>query len=209
MTFWLSHAAVGLVKFPSVFAHNLLVLRLASEHSVNFALKYERRLVSRMQERLKAHESLSFSSLLERLDTRIVQSLEIEDACRLAREKPPRSDPPAPKAGARQHGRGSNAASTSAADTSRRPARTPSPRRQLPRQGARSRTRSARRGAPPASAQKATRKQVCFDFNPSAGRRCPLGARCTKEHLDTKDPALKARFDKAKAAFDLSQRGSR
>jgi hypothetical protein len=173
---------------------------------VNFALKYERRLISRMQERLKAHDSLSLNHLLERLDTRLVQSLEIEDACRLAKEKT-RADPPAPKPG-KGSGRGSAATASAAVDKTRRTARTPSPRRLPARQSVRSRTRSPRRGAPPASTQKATRKQVCFDFNPSAGRRCPLGARCTKEHLDTKDPALKARFDKAKAAFDLFQKGS-
>ncbi len=48
---------------------------------------------------------------------------------------------------------------------------------------------------------KAVRKQICFDFDPSRGHKCSLGAACSREHLDTKVADLLVRFDKARASF--------
>ena len=53
-TFWLSHAAVELVSLPSVFAHILLLIRLADERSVKFVIIYERRLMVRMLEKIRS-----------------------------------------------------------------------------------------------------------------------------------------------------------
>ena len=42
---------------------------------------------------------------------------------------------------------------------------------------------------------------ICFDHDPQNGKTCSKGSACTKEHLDTKNPTLAARFTKASAAF--------
>ncbi|MCP3913922.1 MAG: hypothetical protein GY711_00020, partial [bacterium] len=59
-------------------------------------------------------------------------------------------------------------------------------------------------GAPLASGKGARKGRIplCLDHDVAAGRRCPLGAACDKEHVDTSDPSGAERFAKAKLALD-------
>ena len=193
-TFWLSHAAVGVVSIPAVYSHLLCLIKLADERSVRFAILYERRLTARILERIRSGERFRCSQCIEKLDTRIIDRLDIEESRSARLLKTPTKDkaPDArPKYAAPSH--------SGAKVTQRR--RSPSkPRgsRQTPPKAPaarRERTppRATRRERTPPRAEK---KQVCLDHDPSSRRSCPLGSRCPKDHLDTKDPALKARFDK-------------
>ena len=187
-TFWLSHAAVGLVSLPAAFAHFLLLMRLADERSVKFVLAYERRLMVRMLERIRSGEKFKFCDCISHLDSRIVDRLDIEEA------RPERVSKPLPKEKPR--------------DTRLRPPVTPRDNKAPVRRRSASKDRKRspprrlavkRERTPPRAPKRSPasdRRPLCLEHDPASRKTCPLGSRCPKEHLDTKDPALKARFDK-------------
>ena len=196
MTYWLSHAAVGIVSLASVFAHNLCLVRLADERSVKFVIIYERRLIVRLLEKIRGGEQCDFSAAISRIDSGLLDRLDIEDA--KLRPLPAARDPkPAP----------ARDLAKPRAALARKPARGSSPRRRSrsnDRRRHRTPPRDARRQPAPQSSTKEPprRRPLCFDHDPANRRVCQLGKDCPKEHLDTKDASLRERFSKAKTAFD-------
>ena len=63
-TFWLSHAAVGIVRMPTVFSFILLILKMISEHDLQYAMGYVRQLQQNMLTHVKMSESASLDSCL-------------------------------------------------------------------------------------------------------------------------------------------------
>ena len=108
-TFWLSHAAVGIVNFGVVLAHMLCVVKMHSDHGLLFAIRHERRLVDLLQLRLDFGESLNLAKLLSLPVQSIVNELLLSDRDRpvLPKDKkkpvlpPPPPPPPGPKTSAK------------------------------------------------------------------------------------------------------------
>ncbi len=91
------------------------------------------------------------------------------------------------------------------ADRKIRSSRRPSPISRPPRLPPRTNVKKEKspRQSQAASQSKAPpprRPWVCLDHDPANGASCPALPSCTREHLDTKDPAAAQRFLRAKAA---------
>jgi hypothetical protein len=197
--FWLSHAAVGLVDVISVFGHLLCLLRLADEHSVDFALQYELRLQARILEAVKRNGStLDINSRIMTIDPRLLDELRF---------------------GPSHTGRGRNRGRQAAEDgepqaapssASKPPKVTPSKAEKAPpapRTAANSR-KSGSTGTKPSVAPASSgssgksKDKICFDHNSVQGLSCSKGSSCTYLHLDTNQPDELLRWSRAKASFD-------
>ena len=75
--FWLAHAAVGVIQFPDVFAHLLLLIRMIAEHSLSYAIRYERDLHYELQSLTRGSQKFNFSDLLQRPLRRLTHKLDI------------------------------------------------------------------------------------------------------------------------------------
>ncbi|CAJ1418759.1 unnamed protein product, partial [Effrenium voratum] len=76
--FWLAHAAVGVIQFPDVFAHLLMLIRMSAEHGLAYALRYERDLHYELQSLTRSSEKFNFSDLLHRPLRRLTHKLDIK-----------------------------------------------------------------------------------------------------------------------------------
>jgi hypothetical protein len=103
LSFWISHAAIGICKFEAVFSHILMFIRMQDQYGIAFAIKHERRLLDRCYTSLKASVEFDIDDLLSRPCPDIVQEIlltkAIEDKPR-APIKLPGKSPPAPGASA-------------------------------------------------------------------------------------------------------------
>jgi hypothetical protein len=98
LSFWMSHAAIGICKFEAVFAHILMFIRMQDQYGIAFAIKHERRLLDRCYTSLKGSVEFDLDILLSRPCPEIVQEIlltkAIEDKPR-APVKLPANPPPA------------------------------------------------------------------------------------------------------------------
>lgn len=76
--FWLAHAVVGVIQFPDVLAHLLLLIRMTAERSLSYAVRYERDLHYELQSLTRSSQKFSFSDLLHRPLRRLTHKLDIK-----------------------------------------------------------------------------------------------------------------------------------
>ena len=178
--FWLSHLAIGEVSLPSVMAHQLLLLRLIKEESLAFAVSYEHRLQLFLADEARAGNTRDVSFDI----SYVIDSLR-RDLDNARKPTPPHVAPvKAVPAGA--------AARAAAAPKAAA--------RKGGGKGGGSGKAVAALGQPP------VRKRVCLKHDSRAGKTC-RDSKCMSEleHLDTAQPALAERFDRASAAFAASE----
>ena len=173
-TFWLSHCAAGLVQFEACFAHILLLVRLNEERGLQFAARYSDHVLENIRTAIREGREIDISSYIAYEDFSLTQEIltEIPSA-----RVPHRDDRGAPQPG---KGKGK----------SHDPSRA-SP----PGSGGRQLSTATNSSRPE------TRKQVCFDHDPLHAKTCSAGVSCTREHLDTRDPASADRWRRAHDAF--------
>ena len=176
LVYWLSHLILDQFHLGHLFAHILLLLRMAEEHSTNYVERYEQLFSASLLERVKAGERFSLGDALARRDRDVLYRIDVT-APRAGKTSTPPSKPPLPRA----------------------PRATPAAPPAVPRAA---RTPAAGRSAPNGSSRQSPRKPVCFAHHPAEGKTCSDAA-CLheKEHLDTKNPDELLRWDRARAAF--------
>ena len=90
-------------------------------------------------------------------------------------------------------------------DLNKRQMVTPPKKPREDKKASRSRTPPKIRPAPKVKASQSapskTKTLICFSHDPANSIQCPLGSKCPNEHLNTSEPAMRARFDRAQAAF--------
>ena len=178
LTFWLSHSAAGAVSLLSVFAHIMVILKMCHDHSSKFAIRYERRLVIRVQELLRIDSSVNIDSKISFLDPGIVTTLELEDARQWSGPRAPHSQPlPTARTTRKDETKPRD-------DSKKRPLKD-----------------SVRLD------NSVKKKYVCFDHDPASKATCSK-TKCTFEHLDTTKPDLRARWLQAKAAAERNPKKS-
>ena len=198
-TCWLSHAVVGACSFSAVFTHLLLLIKLADENSTDFIRRYERRLQTKLLAEFRAYSRPpDISTALEVLDDDIVAKLIRDDFQRRPREAPFRGK------GRPEDRRERTPRRSPRRDTKQRATREASSEKD---RAPRDRPTDDRQPRDPGAAR---RPPICFDHDPASGKRCANFRTCkaTREHLDTSKADEKARYDKAKAAFER-RRGAR
>jgi len=206
ITFWMSHVAVGIVAVESVFIHLFHLIQLAEEHSTDFVARYERLLMVKLHCTLRSDpQSFRVRPALERVDSDIVADLVRESLIARASEA----------ARAKVADRKQPEARKIFSPTRRDKTQDAPPASEQPAKGGG--RQSGGTSQPPQPDAKVaaarTKRQVCFSHDPAKGTRCS-DAQCqaSKDHLDTAQPALRTRFDQAKAAYDRRQaagKGSR
>ena len=181
--FWLSHAAVGLVSIPSVLGHLLGIIRLVDEFDLLFASKYELHLQRKLQELIKTRgDDMDISDRIVVLDSGITAELRL--TAKAPRAVPSKGDPVTPTKANKGKGKGSGKAAT--------PSRAPPAAQTTPQKSS----------APAKGGTKGVRNtdRICFDHDPSRSSVCSRGRSCQHTHLDTRQPDLLIRFDRAVAA---------
>ena len=182
-TFWLSHSAVGACRPESAMAHVLVLIRMASERSLKFAVAYERRLAIYVENKGREKSQRSLDSMLESEVESIVRDLEI----RSHRETGTGGGPSQPHRPGPRPGQGP------AVDAL-------GPKRPDKPSG----------GGPAKDKQpKDLSKEVCFAHDPRESKVCPHGDKCQRLHLDTVKAEEASRFDKALASFQAGGRKGR
>ena len=69
---------VGVIQFPDVFAHLLLLIRMSAEHGLSYAICYERDLHYELQSLTRSSQKFHFSDLLQRPLRRLTHKLDIK-----------------------------------------------------------------------------------------------------------------------------------
>ena len=162
-----------------MMAHQLLLLRLIEEESLAFAVSYEHRLQLFLADEARAGTTRDVSFDISYVIDSLRRDLEYS-----RRQNPPQA--------AAVRARPAVAAAKAAAPKA------------AARKGGGKGGASAKAGA--ASGQPLVRKRVCLKHDPRAGKTC-RDSKCLSEleHLDTAQPALAERFDRASAAFAASE----
>lgn len=176
-TFWLSHCAAGLVRFESVFAHILLIVRLFEERGGKFAYRYTRALLDRIRTSIREGLYMDVDRAISSEDISIVQEL-------MAAGVPPPPPPAIP--------------SEVPASPLKPGPTTP------PGSGKRDSKGSGKKDSGPGTGKGigTQKRHVCFDHDPLNSKVCTLGPGCPRDHLDTRQPALLARYNRALEVFN-------
>ena len=185
--FWLSHFAIGEVSITAVFAHVLLISRIADERSSDFASKYVLLFNEHLKDRIKSSEAFDLSAAIATKDLVVWQRLELQE---LTHSRPSQQPNLRARGSGGARGRGGSQASRHSAPA---PVSPGEPRLPFPPPLPVLRPTGPRVASGP-------KRPVCFDNDPRSNRSCASGAACLKEHLDTKHPDQARRFDAAKAA---------
>jgi hypothetical protein len=179
LTFWLSHAAVGIIDFVDVFAHMLVFTKMDSEEGLHFAIQHERRLVDYCQLQLKASRPFDLGQLLMAPCPPIVNEL------RHLAHHTPKNPPSVPQEKGKK----------------------PLPLENGPKGGGKAKAPGApAKGAgkgdkPPPASPPAKRLPICFQHDPASDKVCAARPTCPNEHLDTKTVEGADRFARALKAF--------
>ena len=177
MTLWLSHASLGIITFQDVFLHLLLFLRVISEKDLLYAVKYERHLQVHIMNHIKSSGASSVASFLVKIQPEVAHDMDLDLNQRQV--------------------------SASSKDLKTPPRRTRPSRSRTP-------TRPQRDKAKPSKTKESTSKKgICFFHDPASGKECKFASDPSKrprDHLDTLQAPMKARFDAAKASYHPSGR---
>ena len=173
-SFWLSHMAAGAVSLPAVFAHVLLLVKIAYERSVAFAFAYHSRLQARILADIKAGAAFSLDKRIAVVDQTVFAQVELEQLRSTTTSTPP--------------GRGKKGRDEEASPGDKGSPGTPADA------GKKGRGADAGRNgiAPPG-------RPVCFQHDPANSRKCTVKA-CRFEHVDTRTAEGAKVFAAAKAA---------
>ena len=168
--FWLAHAAAHHCTVISVYSHIMLLMRLAAERSQHFAIRYERLLHTKFLSRIRASQAFSLSNDLALIDEGLIRALELETR-----------NPRQPLTDSNMH----HAPAAKAAVS----------------HGTVSPPGSAKQQAAKPQLADRLKSQICFLHDPSQGLTCPkINQGCLREHVDTNQQDLLARFLSAKSA---------
>jgi len=97
LVYWLSHLILDQFHLGHLFAHMLLLLRMAEEHSTNYVERYEQLFSASLLERVKAGERFSLGDALSRRDRDVLYRIDVT-APRTGKTSTPPSKPPLPRA---------------------------------------------------------------------------------------------------------------
>ena len=180
-SFWMSHAAIGIIDLPTVHLHILLLLKMICEHDLPYAISYTRQLQVEISNHIKTSGTMAVRDFLITPHPRILHELDVDAAKRAA------------KGGSSSHKERGRGSSRSRSRRRRRPS---------PKTGEKERRGDGLRTRPPG---KSTPSQVCFNEDTASGKTCPNGKACTRLHLDTKKAEDKKRFDAAFAKYSSNR----
>jgi hypothetical protein len=177
MSFWLSHAALGIVDFRDVLSHMLCFIKIHAEFGLDFAVNYERRLSDLCQLNLRSHFPLDMPTLLALPVPSILSELQL--ATRRAKDFAPVAAAPkevVPKGEGKGQWKGKKGKDFPAVDGEEVPVKKavlPNPKRAI----------------------------ICFKQDTANKVFCALKDSCPNVHLDTKLPEDAERFLRAKSAW--------
>ncbi|CAE8644453.1 unnamed protein product [Polarella glacialis] len=177
MSFWLSHAALGIVDFRDVLSHMLCFIKLHAEFGLEFAVNHERRLLDLCQLNLRSHFKSDMPALLASPVPSIMSELQL--ASHRAKELTPSTSAPK-EVSTKGEGKGKLKV-----------------KKDKDLQAGESEETSTVR---PASFPRKS-VNICFKQDTANKLFCDAKAACPNLHLDTKVAEDADRFARAKAAW--------
>ena len=184
-SFWMSHAAIGIIDLPTVHFHVWLLLKMICERDLLYTISYTRQLQVEIGNHIKTSGTTAVRDFLITPHQRILHELDV-DAAKRASSRVSSSK--------RNGGRGS---SRSRSRVRRRPS---------PRTTEKSRRCEGLRQRPP---DKGPPSQICFAEDTASKKACKDGKACTRLHLDTSKPEDKKRYDSAFEKFTSNRKGKK
>ena len=176
-TFWLSHSAVGIVKITSVMSHLLLIIKMISEHDLQYAVQYVRQLQQFLLRHIKSAGTETIDHYLLTPQFSITHDLDILIN---SRRLPYAADSAKDRRTRDRHGK-----------------QPPTPVGTAPKAAPKPRPNGTSGGKNFTSTD-----YVCFLHHPAGRLSCRFGDKCKKQHLDTSDVALLTRWVNAAESFN-------
>jgi len=204
ITWGLAHVALDQFTIIHLFQYICNQIRLIDCYGVMSAEEYHTRLLSVCKRKIGAGQSFSLGSLLTSIDDKIVTEMRINMVSPKDRNHDRRTEDTKGSKGSKgvgKHGKGGKGGSSGGKSWQIKKNWIPSPQH-----------RQDQRKSTGKGVKKGSGRFICFDHDPRHGKICK-NSECladpVKQHLDTKQPDLASRYDRAQSMFEKNKSSGR